>query len=516
MVSTAASPRWTAGRPIGQPFVGDPTANGFAAQPSRVAALRAAPKPPTFHGFELKLPKLPFFRVGTAAKRPTASSKPPLARNVARNQTPTYRPAPQRPAPNSLTAGNGTPLNVRPANAPRTAVADVPSGQVRVATGPGSDRPVGSVRPTNPGPAMGGPQLISPSQQDGLATSPTTIEPDTPTTIEPASPADRLVMAAHESAATAESEADFTHIIETCRRARVSQPSAAVGQYADELAAWAMNRRGQVKAESGHADQAMLDFEDAVRLDPKCWRAVHNRGVLLAQTGEFAKAFDDFNRTIQIRPRFAKAYSNRAALLVVAGDLMPALVDYDRAIELDPDLAVAHRGRGRVCHFLGRLEEAIGHYDAAVQLAPEDAYAVASRADLLTDLGRYVEAAEQYERAVELDPQSAHAIRGLAWLLATSPDDAVRNADLAIARAQQAVELDGQANSLSYDTLAAAQAAAGNFPAAVETLQQAIDIAADNEREVYEDRLLLYQHAQPFRIAPLRSVSQASYEAPRR
>jgi tetratricopeptide (TPR) repeat protein len=165
-----------------------------------------------------------------------------------------------------------------------------------------------------------------------------------------------------------------------------------------------------------------------------------------------------------------------------------------------------------VCHLLGRLDESIGHYDAAVQLAPDDAYAIASRADLLTDLGRYVDANDDYNRAIDIDPQSSHAYCGSAWLLATCPDNTVRNPELAIERARMAMELSGKRDALGFDTLAAAQASAGDFEAAMKTVRQAIEIASADERDVYRDRLAMYQHAKPFRIAPLRQVTQASYE----
>jgi tetratricopeptide (TPR) repeat protein len=327
----------------------------------------------------------------------------------------------------------------------------------------------------------------------------------------PQSVADRVMLTAHEAAASAESEADFSQIIEMCRRARASQPTPPVARYANELTAWSMNRRGQIKAETGRISEAILDFEDAIRLDAGCWRAVHNRGVLLAQSGQFEEAFEDFNRTIEINPKFAKAFSNRAALFVVAGDIMPALDDYAQAIKLDPNLSVAHRGRGRACHLLGQFDEAAEHYAAAVQLSPDDAHTIASRADLLTDMGRYEEAAREYERAISLDPRSAYAYRGAAWLFATCPDESVRDAALAVKMAEAALQLEGKEDSITYDTLAAAQASSGDFAAAVETLDRAIALAPENEIEVYQDRLMMYRHEQPYRISPMRSVAQASY-----
>jgi tetratricopeptide (TPR) repeat protein len=328
----------------------------------------------------------------------------------------------------------------------------------------------------------------------------------------PESPAKRLIAQAHEWSSSAKSEDEFSRIIETCRQAQASQPDHDINRYANELTSWALNRRGQLKAEAGRDTEAIGDFDEAVTADPQRWRAIHNRGVLLAQAGEFEKAFDDFNRTIEINPQFAKAYSNRAALFVVAGNLEPAMQDYARAIELDPKLAVAHRGCGRACHLLGDLEEAVRHYDESLRLAPDDAYAVASRADVLTDLGRYAEAAQQYDRAIEIDPNSSQAHSGSAWLLATCPDDDVRNAELAIDRAERAIELTGREDAATFDTLAAAHANAGDFAAAARTARQAVQLAAAEEREAFQERLLTYQREKPFRIAPFDQVIQASYD----
>jgi tetratricopeptide (TPR) repeat protein len=234
--------------------------------------------------------------------------------------------------------------------------------------------------------------------------------------------------------------------------------------------------------------------------------------VLLAQAGQFEQAFDDFHQTIELNPTFAKAHSNRAALYVLAGELEPALGDYQRAIELDPEFAVAQRGCGRTCHMLGRTDEALEHLTRAIELAPKDAAALASRGDLLTDLGRYSAAENDYERALAVNANNVDACRGSAWLLATCPEESVRNPDLALRRAQLAMQLDHKADVVTLDTLAAAQASTGDFEAAMQTVRHAIDLAPPSERSVYQDRLQMYRHSTPYRIAPLQEVQQAGYE----
>jgi tetratricopeptide (TPR) repeat protein len=328
----------------------------------------------------------------------------------------------------------------------------------------------------------------------------------------PLSPADQLVAEAHSLSVSAKTDEDYSRIIETCRRAQASRASGETAKYANNLTAWAFNRRGQLKAEAGHDKDAILDFDDAIRIDSTCWRAVHNRGVLLAQAGQFEKAFDDFSRTIQLNPQFAKAYSNRAALFMVANNLNAAHQDYKRAIDLDPNLAVAHRGCGRVSQLQGQLDDAVLHYDAAVQLAPNDAYAAACRADLLTDIGRYSDALAEYNRALELDPTSSQANGGSAWLLATCPDSALRNPQLAVERATQAIELSGEKDAISFDSLAAAQACSGDFDGAMKSIQRAIELAPADERDAYKERMVIYQQAKPYRIVPVeRMAQQVSY-----
>jgi tetratricopeptide (TPR) repeat protein len=534
-----------------------PAANSAAAGSPGENAAQAGRGGPLFHGQQLHWPTMPFGRSKPKPKVPenrayTAGNRTaPYAANqsASRVRGTTSGPAtrsPQRMNYNPSAAPIGPQHTAAPVarSSHENGVVNARNQVAHASYPPAIHRPIhpaqamrgsheatpalGQVAPYHEvGPAAGRIAVSESRRPDSVirAASPerarppaassnaTPSEPTAAVAAAPESPADRFIAQAHEWSGSAQTEVDYTRIIEACRRARASQPSSDTGRYASELASWAFNRRGQLRAEAGRHQEALVDFDDAVRADPGRWRAIHNRGMLLAQSGAFERAFDDFTRTIQLKPDFAKAYSNRAALLMVAGDLETAVGDYRRAIELDPALAVAHRGCGRACHLLRQLDAALEHYNEAVRLAPEDAYAVASRADLLTDLGRYAEAIAEYERTIELDPKSAHAYSSYAWLLATCPDASLRNSELAIEQAKLAIELSGAKNAVSFDTLAAAQANAGDFSAAMQTVRRAVQLAPPEEREIYEARLVMYQRAKPYRIAPVGEVMQASYES---
>jgi hypothetical protein len=81
-----------------------------------------------------------------------------------------------------------------------------------------------------------------------------------------------------------------------------------------------------------------------------------------------------------------------------------------------------------------------------------------------------------------------------------------------VERARQAQTLSAGADPLVLDTLAAAQASAGDFAAACESLRQAIQVAPPDQAASLHARLEMYERGQPYveRVNP--DVQPASYE----
>ena len=325
-------------------------------------------------------------------------------------------------------------------------------------------------------------------------------------------PYEELLILAHKLSLEAKSIEDYTQIIDACDEAIQFGAKADKRQFARQLSSWAFNRRGQMHADIGEQDLSAADFQAALELNPRNWRAMHNRGVSFAQQGQFAEAFDDFNRVVQLNPRYAKAYANRATLYVQAKDLHSATKDYELAIQQDNQFATAYVGLGRVCHMLGRWDDAIESFNAAVEIEPNSPDIVCSRGDLQADMGNYGRALTDYARTIELDSEFAHAYRNGAWLLATCPDEEFRDPDNAVLGAQQALEYSYGDRHVALDTLAAAYASNGQFEEAVATLNQAVEIAPQEAKLAYLARLELYQANEPFRTEPVGDVTQAAYE----
>lgn len=105
-------------------------------------------------------------------------------------------------------------------------------------------------------------------------------------------------------------------------------------------------------------------------------------------------------------------------------------------------------------------------------------------------VGNEREAAKTYDRLIGLDPENALALNNLAWLLATSEDEGLRDQQRALELAKGAVSLERSAMYL--DTLAEAYFVNGRFAEAVETIKEAIAVAA-GPKTYYEGQLRRFQ-----------------------
>jgi tetratricopeptide (TPR) repeat protein len=115
----------------------------------------------------------------------------------------------------------------------------------------------------------------------------------------------------------------------------------------------------------------------------------------------------------------------------------------------------------------------------------------------------YEEAISDYEDALERDPGCTNAHDRLAYLLATSESDKLRDTVRAVEHAIKACELTEWKNSSFTNTLAAAYAESGDFRRAVQYQKQAIELLREEDPEKplrdYEERLRLYELGHPYR-----------------
>jgi tetratricopeptide (TPR) repeat protein len=256
--------------------------------------------------------------------------------------------------------------------------------------------------------------------------------------------------------------------------------------------------RGIVRSELNRFDDAIADFDEALKLTPKSSAILVNRGLARQRAGKSEAALEDYTQAITLNPDEQQALLNRSTLLLESGQLDAALVDIESLLKLDPDSAEAHNNRGVVHRLQGHFAEALEDYAKAIELFPHYAAAFANRGYVEKKLGQYEAAIADYENARKLDPQLIDSINDAAWLLATCKDEKYRNPQQAIELAEQAKTLAGKPVGEYLDTLAAAYAAAGRFDDAAKAAEESLQLVSDADKPGVAERLEKYRKQEAY------------------
>ncbi len=180
-------------------------------------------------------------------------------------------------------------------------------------------------------------------------------------------------------------------------------------------------------ANAAMIEQALADFNEALRLDPRDALSLLRRGEAYVALDRVERGLDDLDQAIRLDPDFAEAYDARGFARHVRGQDRQAIADYSAAIRLRPDFARAFLNRGIAHDALAEYDAAIADFDAATRLDPADAIAVNARGVSLAKQGNTDRAIAEFDRALLLNPRFADAFfnRGQAYYLKGDKDRAV-------------------------------------------------------------------------------------------
>lgn len=182
----------------------------------------------------------------------------------------------------------------------------------------------------------------------------------------------------------------------------------------------AHNNLGRELAESGRIDEAIAEYNAALRIKPAYATARTNLGVALAKRGKSADAVASYNEALRIKPDLPETHSNLGAALAAQGKLAEAIDEYRTAIRLNPNLADAHANLGLALVGSGRVDEGIGEYATALRLKPDFVEVHNNYGYALASQGRLEDAIPHFKEAIRLKPDFVLAHVNLAMTLANA------------------------------------------------------------------------------------------------
>jgi tetratricopeptide (TPR) repeat protein len=288
-----------------------------------------------------------------------------------------------------------------------------------------------------------------------------------------------------------------------------------------------------VQARLKHYDQAIKNIQHARKLAPKSISPVLKQAQIHAMEENYRAALADLNDALAQDPDNPRVLLTRAALYEVMEQFPKALADVDKVLAQYPGLPPAMRlrtvllaGVGKFDQAAGQLEELLKHspddIEARLELAlfysaqhkpqkalaaysevlakhPDHFAALRARGDTCLTTGKHAEAIADYEKAVKLQPKDPGVLNNLAWVLATSPNDKLRDGKRAIALATLACKETNYQQAHILSTLAAAYAETGDFRSATEWSEKAVQRGKDDQKAALAKELASYKAGKPWR-----------------
>ncbi len=286
--------------------------------------------------------------------------------------------------------------------------------------------------------------------------------------------------------------------------------------------------------------QALREYERIVQTEPVLAVTHFEFALALTQKERFVEAIDQLQKALQRDPTYAHAQAQIGDVLTRMRLTAPALQAFEQATQIAPTDAMIRRrfvlalieqhqaeravrvaqdgvertpADGDAYRVLALAQRAVGQpgpalqaLHRAVEVSPESGAAWLDLGDEYLNQRRYAEAEKVYRDGIARVPSDRMLHNGLAWLLAASPIDQQRNPTEAARIAEELTRATGGFDPHLVDTLAAAKAALGDWPAAQKSIERAITMAKKQLLQDYlydlDARYMLYKDKKPFRLPP--------------
>jgi tetratricopeptide (TPR) repeat protein len=279
---------------------------------------------------------------------------------------------------------------------------------------------------------------------------------------------------------------------------RYNQALSLKPEYAD-----AHNNLAVVLIQFDRTQEAIGHWEEALRIKPGFADAHYNLGGALVRLGRLQEAIGHYELAARLKPDDAPTQNDLGAALAQIGRVDEGITHCEEALRLRPDYAEAHYNLGMAFAQGGKLQDAAQHWEQALRIKPDYSEAHYNLGVALEQMGKPIEAMRHWEQALKLWPDYPEAENKLAWWLAMLAPNEGGDPVRALSLAKSACKLTDNRSATHLDTLAAAYAAAGQFPEAISAAQSAIELALSAKQTEtvgqIQARVELYQHGLPYR-----------------
>jgi Flp pilus assembly protein TadD len=234
-----------------------------------------------------------------------------------------------------------------------------------------------------------------------------------------------------------------------------------------EMTAGEYERLGDTYLRQGNINMAYLQYDKALRMEPKQARVRYKVGLLFLRKGLPDEALKEFQEILKHDATFALAYEGIGQVLLKKGHYDDAEKQFRQALAFNRELWQCHNFLGILYDRQERYDAAIAEYRAALALQPEQGF-------LFNNLGMSYYLKGDYERAIQAFTEA----------LKTAPDQSKIYNNLGLALAKMGRESEalaafkhGSDEAKAYNNLGVIYLGEKRYQEAIAAFEKAVQLS---------------------------------------
>jgi tetratricopeptide (TPR) repeat protein len=255
----------------------------------------------------------------------------------------------------------------------------------------------------------------------------------------------------------------------------------------------------RIRAAKPDLPAALAPLDEALKLEPDSVLALLTRATVYHEMKDKAKARADAEKARRLAPNSSMVRRLYVMILAQDGSMKEAIAEMEKYLRLAPEDRESLLQLGAFYSAEEHFYKAIHLFSQIIDADPANFMALRMRGDAYLGIGKHGEAIADYERAYKVKPADDGLLNNFAWVLATTPDDKLRNGKRALEMALEASKLTDYKQGHILSTLAAAYAETGDFQKALEWSEKAVAIGKEEQKEALRKELESYKAKKPVR-----------------
>ncbi len=176
----------------------------------------------------------------------------------------------------------------------------------------------------------------------------------------------------------------------------------------------ALRGRGFSQIKLGLLNEAKIDYQKAIEINPQCSNCFLNLAQIAASQNQLSKTEELVSKAIVADATNENAFLMRAELRETKKDYAGALRDFDKAIQLKPERAECYIQRAGLNQRAGYEALAKADFATAIEKEPENAAVYFSRANFFINQSNWSRALVDLNEAIKINPSNIdyHTYKG--------------------------------------------------------------------------------------------------------